>query len=151
MSNFDTFVHFANSNKVSGKTFFKTCQNLPSMSKSLLITSAPRGSSRACRRTTASARSCSPCSAAPSRRRCRRRRRTCRACRSPSKDANESYWIIMNNFYRFQNFRQFSNLFSKNWLKSDRRHSFLEFGAKSGKNSSKFAEKMQNSILLRLN
>ena len=36
-------------------------------------------------------------------------------------------------FHRFQHFRQFSNLFSQNWLKSDRRHSFLEFGAKSGK------------------
>ena len=49
----------------------------------------------------------------------------------------------MNNFHRiwFQNFRQFSNLFSQNWLKSDRRHSFLEFGAKSGKKFIKNSQK----------
>ena len=53
-------------------------------------------------------------------------------------------WIILNNFHRFQNFRQFSNLFSQNWLESDTRHSFLECGAKSGnkfiKNSQKNAK-----------
>ena len=40
----------------------------------------------------------------------------------------------MNIFHRiwFQNFRQFSNLFSQIWLKGDTRHSFLEFVAKSG-------------------
>ena len=58
------------------------------------------------------------------------------------KDTNEWYWIILNNFHRFQNFRQFSNLFSQNWLKSDRRHSLLEFGAKSGKKSSKIRRKI---------
>ena len=52
-------------------------------------------------------------------------------------------WTILNNFHIFQNFRQFSNLlilFSQNWLKSDRRHSFLEFDAKSGQ---KFIKKSQ--------
>ena len=59
----------------------------------------------------------------------------------------------MNNFHRFQNFRQISNLFSQIWLKKDTSHSSLEFVAKSGqfffsgaqnviKNSHK---KMQNS------
>ena len=49
-----------------------------------------------------------------------------------TKDTNEKYWIILNNFHRFQDFRQCSNLFSQNWLKSDGRHSFLEFVAKCG-------------------
>ena len=58
-----------------------------------------------------------------------------------TKDTNEYYGMILNNFYRFQNIRQFSNLFSQIWLKSDTRHSSLEFGAKSGKNSSKIRAK----------
>ena len=47
----------------------------------------------------------------------------------------------MNNFHKFQNFRQFSNLFSQIWLKIDRPHSFLEFGAKSGKKFIKNSQK----------
>ena len=48
---------------------------------------------------------------------------------------------MLNNFHKIQNFRQFSNLFSQNWLKSDRRHSFLEFGTKSGKKFIKNSQK----------
>ena len=47
----------------------------------------------------------------------------------------------MNNFHRFQNFRQFSNLlkfcFRKFDWKSETRHSFLKFVAKSGQNFKK--------------
>ena len=47
-------------------------------------------------------------------------------------------WIIWNNFHKFQNFRKFwSNFlicFRKFEWKSDTRHSFLEFVAKSGQN-----------------
>ena len=47
----------------------------------------------------------------------------------------------LNNFHKFQKFRKFSNLFSQIWLKIDRRHSFLEFGAKSGKKFIKNSQK----------
>ena len=52
----------------------------------------------------------------------------------------------MNNFHRFQNFRQFSNLFSQIWLK--KRHTSLFSGICREirtKFHQKFAEKMQNS------
>ena len=50
----------------------------------------------------------------------------------------------MNNFHRFQNFRQFSNLlilFSQFDWKSDTRHSSLESAAKSGQNFIKNSQK----------
>ena len=52
----------------------------------------------------------------------------------------------MNNFHRFQNFRQFSNLFSQIWLK--KRHTSLFSGICREirtKIHPKFTEKMQNS------
>ena len=51
--------------------------------------------------------------------------------------------LIMNNFHIiwFQNFRQFSNLFSQIRLESDKRHFFLEFVAKSGQNVIKNSQK----------
>ena len=57
-----------------------------------------------------------------------------------------NYSIVMNNFHRFQNFRQFSNLFSQIWLK--KRHTSLFSGICREirtKFHKKFAEKMQNS------
>ena len=44
--------------------------------------------------------------------------------------------MILTNFHKFQNFGNFLTWFGKFDWKSDTRHSFLEFGAKSGKNSS---------------
>ena len=49
-------------------------------------------------------------------------------------------------FHRFQNFRQVSTCFRKFDWKSDTRHSFLEFVAKSGQNFIKTSQKkLQNS------
>ena len=53
-------------------------------------------------------------------------------------------------FHKIQNFRQISDLFSQIWLK--KRHTLLEFGAKSGKKFINISQKkMQNSNCLRLN
>ena len=57
----------------------------------------------------------------------------------------ESVWKILNNFHRFQNCRQFSNLFSQIRLK--KRHTSLFSGICREirtKIHQKFAEKMQN-------
>ena len=61
------------------------------------------------------------------------------------KDTKEQYWIILNNFHGFRNFRQSSNLFSQIWLK--KRHTSLFPGICREIRTNfhqKFAENIQN-------
>ena len=46
----------------------------------------------------------------------------------------KEYWIVLNNFHNFQNFRQFSNLFSHIGLKKRPTSFFSGIVAKSGQN-----------------